>query len=125
MGVGSTPMTTGNGRGIDMSNLPGGSREMKLIPEHVIISDTIERNGYREVTLRTRPKVPSKSPFGFFVVEGGMQRHPELADAWKTGIEVVGEVTKGHIVISSIRPLTKDEKRKEDKLNEKLWRELV
>lgn len=101
---------------------------MKIIPEHVIISCDIEADGYRGVTLRTRPRIPGKTSFGFYVVEGGLQRHPELEDAWKTGIEVVGEVYKKDdekfIRISSIRPLTKSESKIKNAADYKLWEEI-
>jgi len=104
------------------------AKEIKIIPEHVIISCDIEADGYREVTLRTRPRIPGKTPFGFYVVEGGLQRHPEFNDAWKTGVEVVGEVYKkdgeGFIKISSIRPLTKLEYKAKDVADYKLWEEI-
>lgn len=99
-----------------------------MIPEHVIISNEIESDGYREVTLRTRPTIPGKTPFGFYVVDGGLNRHPRLENAWKTGIEVVGDVYRKNgerfIKISSIRELSVGERNIKEKMDNKLWKEI-
>jgi len=101
----------------------------KLMVEHVIISDTIEANGNREVTLRTRPKIPGKTSFGFYIVNGGLNKHPELAHAWKTGVEVIGKVylvkDERFIEVSGIRALNKREQKEKEKADMKLWKQLA
>ena len=97
---------------------------MKCIPEHVIVSDTIEANGYREVTLRLRPERVGKV-FLFLIVEGGLNKYPELQHAWKTGIEVEGETYKDefdtYIKVSKITPLSTVQKENWRKQNNDLW----
>lgn len=82
--------------------------KITFIPEHVIISDEISRDGFRAVILRRMPDRPGQV-FRFYEVEGGLNRHPELKDAWRTGAEITGDVYVKNdeifIALFEIRPL--------------------
>lgn len=97
---------------------------MQCIPEHVIISDEISRNGYRGVTLRLAPDYGGGA-FKFFIVEGGLTKPRELANAWRTGVEIEGityqKDQENFIRIKSIKVLNKHETRQWVTRTNALW----
>lgn len=90
-------------------------------PEHVILSDEIQANGDRDLTLRVMTK--DKSSFRFLQVVGGADAYPELtpSGSW----EVTGEVTPDgnyeRIDVHSFRKLSATEESKQRKESSDYW----
>jgi len=64
---------------------------MKMFPEHVIVSNEIDRDGNGDITLRL-PPIKKGGVFRFYKVLGGQKAYPDLtgADFW----EIEGDVSK-------------------------------
>lgn len=105
---------------------------MKIIPEHIIVSCDVERDGNRNVTLRSQPgKIGG--PFQFMTVVGGLKAHPWL-DTYPNWWEIEGTAVTKHLVnryrvayeetfftITGHRKLTRAECKKHSKGVEKFW----
>jgi hypothetical protein len=106
-------------------------------PQHIIVSDTIERNGYRGLTLSLMPherfSLDGKENISFITVVGGAQKYPLLkpTNFWEiTGDVFVRRESAARVVweecyidITSYRKLGKTERRKQAAAVNKMWTE--
>ena len=91
-------------------------------PEHVILSDTIQKDGYRELTLRVMTK--ERDTFRFLRVIGGANRFPRLSPvfSWEITGEITPEGDYEKIDIRSVRKLHGMEKRKHQQESNAYWK---